>query len=76
VVFLHGQDVKEIKKLAPGKFVWSGTAVPVAAPAPAAKAQRPVEQKAPAQELNLKEPDATKGGILDWLRAPENRASR
>ncbi len=67
-----GKTVKEIRKLAPGKFGWSGTAVPVAAPAPAAKTESPVEQKAPAQEPKTRKAAATKEAIIELVKGAGN----
>jgi hypothetical protein len=47
-----------------------------AAPAVATKADNPVVQPAPAPEPSVKRSGATKDDILNWLRAPENWASR
>jgi transposase-like protein len=63
-----GKTVKEIKKLGPGKYAWSGTAAPVATPAPAPKAESPVEQKAPAQEPKARKAAATKEAIIELVK--------
>jgi hypothetical protein len=63
-----GKTVKEIQKLAPGKFGWSGTAVPVAAFAPAPEAESPVEQKALAQEPKATKAAATKDAIIELVK--------
>jgi transposase-like protein len=63
-----GKTVKEIKKLAPSKYGWSGTAAPLAAPASAAKTESPVEQKAPAQEPKARKAAATKEAIIELVK--------
>ncbi len=63
-----GKTVKKIKKLGPGKYGWAGTAAPVAAPAPVAKTESPVEQKAPAQEPKARKAAATKEAIIELVK--------
>ncbi len=63
-----GKTVKEIKKLAPGKFGWSGTAVPVAAPAPAAKVEAPKTPKPAARKPRAKKSGATKDAVIELVK--------
>jgi hypothetical protein len=63
-----GKTVKEIKKLAPGKYGWSGTAAPVAAPAPAAKTEEPKAKKPAARKPRAKKSGATKEAIIELVK--------
>jgi len=53
-----GKTIKEIKKLAPGKYGWAGAAAPVATPAAAAKTEEPKAKKA----------GATKAAIIELIK--------
>jgi hypothetical protein len=55
-----GKTVKEIKKLGPGKYAWTGPIAPVAAPAAAAKAEEPKAQRPAARKVRATKPVAAK----------------
>ncbi len=63
-----GKTVKEIKKLAPGKFGWSSTTVPVAAPAAVTKAEKPVAQRLATRKPGAKKAGATKDAIIELVK--------
>ncbi len=63
-----GKTVKEIKKLAPGKFGWSGTAIPAAAAAPAAKTEEPKAKKPAARKPRAKKSGAKKDAIIELVK--------
>jgi len=63
-----GKTVKEIKKLAPGKYGWSGTAAPVTGPAAAAKAEEPKAQKPAARKIRAKKSGATKDAVIELVK--------
>ena len=63
-----GKTVKEIKKLAPGKYGWSGTAAPVAAPAPAAKTEAPKAKKTTTRKRRAKKSGGTKDAIIELVK--------
>ncbi len=63
-----GKTVKEIRKLGPGKYGWSGTAAAVAAPAPAAKTEEPKAQKPVARKVRAKKSGGTKDAVIELVK--------
>jgi hypothetical protein len=63
-----GKTVKEIQKLAPGKYGWSATAAPVAAPPPAVKTEEPKAQKPAVRTPRAKKSGGTKDAIIELVK--------
>jgi DNA invertase Pin-like site-specific DNA recombinase len=63
-----GKTVKEIKKLAPSKYGWSGTAAPVAAPAPAGKTEEPKAQKPAVRKVRARKSGGTKDAVIELVK--------
>jgi hypothetical protein len=55
-----GKTIKQVKKLGPGKYAWSGPAAPVATPAAAAIAEEPKVQKPAARKVRATKSVAVK----------------
>jgi hypothetical protein len=69
-----GKTLKEIQKLAPGTYRWTGSAAPLAIPAPAAKVEAPKTPPRAARKVKARKTVAVKAGKSAGPQRPAPKA--